>query len=79
MRTTVDIHEDLLARAKQLALERNCTLGEIIDDALRQRFSHPRGTPARRSTRVPTFRGRGLQPGVDLDSGVALIDLMEDR
>ena len=75
----MDIQEDLLARARQLALERKCTLGDVIDDALRQRFAHPRGIPERRRTRLPTFRGKGLQPGVDLDSGAALADLMEGR
>jgi len=27
--------------------------------------------------RLPIFGGRGLQPGVDLDDGAALIELME--
>jgi hypothetical protein len=28
---------------------------------------------------LPTFRGRGLQPGVDLDDTPALLDRMEGR
>jgi hypothetical protein len=28
---------------------------------------------------LPTFRGKGLQAGVDLDKSAALLDLMEER
>jgi len=38
------------------------------------------GTPQVMGTRteLPTFRGRGLCPGVNLDSNSAVLDLMED-
>lgn len=79
MRTTVDLHDGLLFQAKQAALERNCTLGEIINDALRERFQSPKAAAPRKPTRLPTFRGRGVRPGVDLNSNAGLLDLMEGR
>lgn len=36
MRTTLDIDDDVLAAAKQLAKKRNSTAGEIISDLARQ-------------------------------------------
>ena len=79
MRTTVNIHGDLLRRAKQLALERHGTLGSVIEDALRRCLSPDTRVSPARPTRLATFKGKGLQPGVDLDSTSALLDTMEDR
>jgi hypothetical protein len=36
MRTTLDIDEDVLAAAKQLAKKRNSTAGEVISDLVRR-------------------------------------------
>jgi hypothetical protein len=36
MRTTLDIDDDVLAAAKQLAKKRNSTAGEVISDLARQ-------------------------------------------
>jgi hypothetical protein len=48
------------------------TLDAVIEDALRESFN-------RRTTaiQIPTFGGRGLHPGVDLDNNAALLELME--
>ena len=34
MRTTVSISDDLLKEAKKVSLKKNCTLGQVIDEAL---------------------------------------------
>lgn len=64
MKTTVDISDPILRRAKQLAARRGVTLRVMIEDALRVAIEQdgPRGAVA---TPVVThaFRGRGLQPG----------------
>jgi len=79
MRTTVNIHDELLRMAKRLALERRETLGKVIEDALRHcLLQSPRASQAK-PTRLTTFKGRGLQPGVDLDNTAGLLDAMEDR
>lgn len=79
MRTTITIPDDLLRKAKQVAAERSCTLSEVVQEALRKVFSQPRSAGRRRPTRLPTFRGQGVFPGIDLDSSANLLDAMEGR
>ncbi|MGA8184238.1 MAG: type II toxin-antitoxin system VapB family antitoxin [Terriglobia bacterium] len=77
MRTTIRINDRLLSEAKKLAAERGTTLTAVIEDSLRAAITQ-RGPQGRRSKfRFPTFKGGGLQPGVDLDDTSALLDLME--
>ena len=78
MRTTIRLDDGLLREAKRRAAETGTTLGAVIEDAVRDSFSR-RGRPARtRPIALPTYRGRGLQPGVDLDDTASLMQLMED-
>ena len=79
MRTTVNIEEGLLKEAKKRAIERDCTLGEVIGHALQESFRARPTNPSVEPTRLPTFGGRGLQAGVDLDSSASLLDLMDGR
>jgi hypothetical protein len=77
MRTTIRLDDDLLAKAKKAALERGTTLTAVIEDALRRALapgSQERGNPFS----VPTFRGDGLRPGVDLDDTASLLDAMDE-
>jgi hypothetical protein len=78
MRTTIRLDDELLTRAKQAALERGTTLTAVIEDALRRALM-PSTESRRDDVVLPTFRGNGLQPGVDLDDSASLLDLMEDR
>ncbi len=78
MRTTVKLDDRLLAEAKQVAARSGGTLSEVIEDALRQVFARRATGTARKPVKLRTFRGTGLQPGVDLDSSAALLDLMDD-
>ncbi len=48
----------------------------VIEDALRRALSTPETAHSERPE-LPTFGGRGLQPGVDLDDSASLLDLME--
>lgn len=77
MRTTVTIRDDLLRRARQVALQRSCTLSELVEEALQRSLAAAAVAAPRKPTRLPTFRGRGLQPGVDLDNTASLLDIME--
>jgi len=38
MRTTISIQDSLLKQAKRQAAKENCTLGDIVNDALRSRL-----------------------------------------
>jgi len=80
MRTTISIQDDLLRQAREVSLARNCTLGDLVDDALRLVLSaKPKATGAARPRPLKTFRGSGLQPGVDLSSSASLLEIMEGR
>jgi hypothetical protein len=76
VRTTVRIDDDLLVAAKQRAAATGRTLTAVIEDALRESLYRPdaMSPPAE----LPTFTGRGLQAGVDLDDTSALLDLMDE-
>jgi hypothetical protein len=76
MRTTLDLNDTLVRRAKKLAAERGTTLTALIEDALRARLSEPAAAKKRR--KLPVFKGDGLQPGVELHDTSALLDLLED-
>ena len=76
MRTTISIHDDLLAEAKRVASATGRTLSEVVEDSLREALSR-RTQAGRRPFSMPTFRGGGVRPGVDLDDSAALLDLMD--
>lgn len=75
MRTTVRLHEPLLAEAKKYAAETGTTLTALVEDALREKLARRKQITRRRQVRLPTFRGGKLQPGVSLDHTSALLDL----
>ncbi|HZO50506.1 MAG TPA: CopG family transcriptional regulator [Gaiellaceae bacterium] len=76
MRTTIRLDDDLLTRAKRAAVERGTTLTAVIEDALRRALAPAARAKARQE--LPTFRGDGLQPGVDLDDSASLLDAMDE-
>ena len=76
MRTTINLDDDLLAEAKQVAARTGRTLTAVVEDALRESL-HRRHRTVRRVVELPVFGEGGVQPGVDLDDGAALLDLME--
>ncbi len=77
MRTTVRIQDDLYRRAKSRAASSGRSVGEFIEDAVRDALeARPERTgdlPA-----LPVFGGGGLMPGVNLDSYASLLDLMDE-
>ena len=77
MRTTVRLDDDLLRAVKRYAAERQLTLTAVLEQALRQMLALQEKLESRPPVRLPTFKGRGLQPGVDLDDSAALLALME--
>lgn len=77
MRTTVRLDENLLREAKRLAATSGRTLTAVIEDALRQILARSGKRRSEAPVALPTFRGTGLQPGVDLDDSAALLDAMD--
>jgi hypothetical protein len=80
MRTTIRLQDELLDAAKRRAAETGRTLTRFIEDVLREALAQRslRSSPQSRFE-VRPFEGRGLRPGIDLDSNAALLDVMEDR
>ena len=79
MRTTVRLDDDHLGRAKAHAAQSGSTLTAFIEDALRRALAEAKDRSEAPPPKFPTFRGTGLQPGVDLNDSAALRDLMEGR
>ena len=77
MKTTIRLDEDLHREAKELAARTGLTLTAVIENALREMLARRTLAAERPPVRLPTFAGKGLQPGVDLDDSAALLDLMD--
>ncbi len=77
MRTTLEISDELLRRAKRRAADEATTLRQVVEDALR-RYLGGRSPKRRYEFRWRTEKGRIL-PGVRLDDRDALFDVMEGR
>ncbi|MFP5289140.1 MAG: ribbon-helix-helix protein, CopG family [Thermoanaerobaculia bacterium] len=80
MKKMVQLDDRLLDDVEKIAAERGRTLSSVIEEALREMVAHQPRTSGRKPARpvsLPTFRGEGLQPGVNLDDSQSLLDLME--
>jgi len=76
MRTTIRINDDLLSEAKKMAAESKKSLTALIEDALREILSRKSGGKDSSPVTLTTFKGKGLQRGVDLDDSASLLDTM---
>jgi hypothetical protein len=74
----VNVDDDLLLRAKELAARSRRSLGEIVDDALRVLFAAGQGATSTRDLDLPTYGGSGLRPGVDLEDKDAVAALLDE-
>jgi hypothetical protein len=77
MRTTIRINDHLLNEVKKLALEYNMSLSELIETALKDMLGRRQKYRFQGAVQLPTFKGKGLKHGVDLDDTAALLELME--
>lgn len=77
MRTTVRLDDDLLRQTRALAAQTGRTLTAVIEDALREALARQRDRRTLSRVALPTFKGKGLQPGVDLDDTAGLLDIMD--
>ena len=73
------MNDALLRDAKRVAAEDGLTLTAVLENALREMLERRRMLRRDKRRPLPTFKGRGLQPGVDLDDTAALLDHMEHR
>ncbi len=69
----------MLEEAKRRARLRKSTLGAVVNEALKVGLLSTGEKPrAKSEPRLKTFRGGGVQPGVDLRHSSSLLDLMEE-
>ena len=71
------LDDELLKEAKRHAAEKGMTLTALLDHALREILSRDERAPESGRVELPSFKGRGLQPGVMLDDTAVLLDLMD--
>ena len=79
MKTTSDIHDDLLAKAKALAAKEHTTLTKMVEEGLALRLRR-RKVPipgALKDLPVSTRRG-GLREGIDGTSNQSLLDAADE-
>jgi len=80
MRTTVRLPDEVMEEVKEYAFERGVSMTEVFEEALREHLARAKKPGSRsRSVKLPTFSGDGLQAGVDLHDGAALLELMEGQ
>ena len=77
MRTTVRLDPALVREVKKIAAEERRSLTSMIDESLRESLARRRESPKKAPARLPTFRGGGVLPGIDLDDSAALLERME--
>ena len=77
VRTTVNIDDRLLEWAKDVAKERDVTLGDLVDEALQRLLMDPRRDEG---PELPVFQGEdlGMHPGIDPSSNRSIFDAMDD-
>jgi hypothetical protein len=74
MKTTIDIADDLLSKARNQAKREKKTLKQVVEEALRR---HLTSAPQKAKFRYKpvTFRGTGIRPGLSEGDWGALRDL----
>ena len=68
MKTTVEISNPLFREARRLAQERGTTFRAVVESALRREIEAERAPKKRFRLRKVSFRGEGVQPGIDLSN-----------
>lgn len=77
MRTTINLPDDLMLRAKKAALDSDTTLTEFMADALREALAKRVKRNGNREVKLITSGHGGVFPGVDLDNTADLLDIMD--
>lgn len=79
MKTTLDINDELLIKAKAASARERKSLTALIEEGLRLRL---RGSPAGKKASnvvLPIYRGQGgLRKGIDPSSNRSMLDAADD-
>ena len=75
MKTTLNLRDDLVIRAKATAAREGTTLTKLIEEGLAIRLRPPSAQRAGRVAKLPVSKkGGGLLPGIDGRSNQSLFD-----
>lgn len=78
MRAEIHLEGELLTEAERYAIARGATLQALVEEALRLLLLKARNPNfPKPAPKLPTWGTGWLRPGVDLDKGAALRDLMD--
>lgn len=79
MKTTLDLDDALLKKAKAYAAANDVSLTLLIEEGLRLRLRRQVATHSSARLRLPTYRGSsGLAPGIDATSNRAMFEAAGD-
>ena len=78
MRTTVRIDDNLLLQARKQAASFDQSLSALVEDALRAWLVRKQPKEPDTGFTLITYKGKGLQPGIDLDNSGSLFELMDN-
>ena len=80
MRTTIDIHEELLTRAKAVAAAQRRRLSDLVNDALHEILERDAGgSDGQAPYRVRTFGAGGPRPGIDFSDNGSIQDALDEE
>lgn len=79
MKTTLDIDDELLVRAKALAARERKSLTALIEEGLRLRLRARGPAGSRKDVALPVYHGSGgVRPGIDPNSNRSMLDAADD-
>ncbi len=78
MRTTLDLPDELLRRAKIAAIERRTSLRRLVGEALERELSRPEPGPKRRRVRFPIFDSKSRGALRLTNARIAALEAAED-
>jgi hypothetical protein len=79
VKTTLDIDDDLLIKAKAVSARERKSLTALIEEGLRLRLRARRAPSAARPSPLPVYRGKsGLAEGIDPTSNRSMLDAAGD-
>jgi hypothetical protein len=77
VRTTIRIDDDLYREVKAMAARSGRTVAAVLEDAVR-RGLHVDGASATTPYALTPLGRAGVRPGVDLSSGAAIAEILDD-
>lgn len=80
MRTTLTIDDMLLSRVKRIAVERNASFSQTVEELIREALVRQEQAPAPKEFVLPvSSHDMELRPGIDLSNSAQLYEMMDEE